>query len=218
MAQLARGLTNKLLHAPSVQMKKMSAEGRIDALALAQELFALDERAAPLTGTYACMKASLLKKLDVLSDRYEELTALLGDAEVISDQTRFRRLLPAESRRGRTGDPGVPRLPQGAGRPRGRPGVAQGQRPGVARPRRGGGRRSARRSPPSATACSACCCRRIPTTAATCFWKSVPAPVATRRRSSPATCSACIRATPSARAGGSRRCRRTRASTVATRK
>ena len=45
MAQLARGLTNKLLHAPSVQMKKMSAEGRIDALALAQELFALDEGA-----------------------------------------------------------------------------------------------------------------------------------------------------------------------------
>jgi glutamyl-tRNA reductase len=43
LAQLARGLTNKLLHAPSVQMKKLSAEGRIDALALAQELFALDE-------------------------------------------------------------------------------------------------------------------------------------------------------------------------------
>ena len=36
---------------------------------------------------------------------------------------------------------------------------------------------------PSATACSACC-RRIPTTAATCSWRSVPAPVATRRRSS----------------------------------
>ncbi|KEZ67714.1 peptide chain release factor 1, partial [Pseudomonas syringae pv. syringae FF5] len=36
------------------------------------------------------MKASLLNKLDVLSDRFEELTALLGDAEVISDQTRFR--------------------------------------------------------------------------------------------------------------------------------
>ncbi|MBO3275025.1 glutamyl-tRNA reductase [Pseudomonas schmalbachii] len=43
MAQLARGLTNKLLHAPSVQMKKLSAEGRIDALTLAQELFALEE-------------------------------------------------------------------------------------------------------------------------------------------------------------------------------
>lgn len=43
LAQLARGLTNKLLHAPSVQMKKLSADGRIDALAVAQELFALDE-------------------------------------------------------------------------------------------------------------------------------------------------------------------------------
>jgi peptide chain release factor 1 len=36
------------------------------------------------------MKASLLNKLDTLHDRYEELTALLGDAEVISEQTRFR--------------------------------------------------------------------------------------------------------------------------------
>jgi glutamyl-tRNA reductase len=45
LAQLARGLTNKLLHAPSVRMKKLTAEGRIDALSLAQELFALDESA-----------------------------------------------------------------------------------------------------------------------------------------------------------------------------
>ncbi|MDT4826466.1 Peptide chain release factor 1 [compost metagenome] len=36
------------------------------------------------------MKASLLNKLDTLQDRFEELTALLGDAEVISEQTRFR--------------------------------------------------------------------------------------------------------------------------------
>jgi glutamyl-tRNA reductase len=43
LAQLARGLTNKLLHAPSVQLKKLSAEGRFDALAMAQELFALNE-------------------------------------------------------------------------------------------------------------------------------------------------------------------------------
>jgi glutamyl-tRNA reductase len=41
--QLARGLTNKLMHAPSVQLKKLSAEGRLDALAMAQELFALGE-------------------------------------------------------------------------------------------------------------------------------------------------------------------------------
>jgi len=43
LAMLARGLTNKLLHAPSVQMKKLTAAGRLDALDLAQELFALDE-------------------------------------------------------------------------------------------------------------------------------------------------------------------------------
>src|SRR5690606_7957250 len=35
-------------------------------------------------------KASLLNKLDLLHDRFEELTALLGDGEVIADQTRFR--------------------------------------------------------------------------------------------------------------------------------
>jgi len=45
LAQLARGLTNKLLHAPSVQLKKFSADGRADALGVAQELFALDEGA-----------------------------------------------------------------------------------------------------------------------------------------------------------------------------
>ncbi len=43
LAQLARGLTNKLLHAPSVKLKKISADGRFEALAVAQELFALDE-------------------------------------------------------------------------------------------------------------------------------------------------------------------------------
>src|SRR3989344_5698764 len=47
LALLARGLTNKLLHAPSVQLKKFSADGRVDALGVAQELFALDEGAPP---------------------------------------------------------------------------------------------------------------------------------------------------------------------------
>jgi len=46
LMQLARGLTNKLLHAPSVQLKKLTAEGRLDALAMAQELFALGEGAS----------------------------------------------------------------------------------------------------------------------------------------------------------------------------
>ncbi|ARU87479.1 peptide chain release factor 1 [Pseudomonas sp. M30-35] len=36
------------------------------------------------------MKPSLLNKLDLMQDRFEELTALLGDAEVISNQSQFR--------------------------------------------------------------------------------------------------------------------------------
>lgn len=36
------------------------------------------------------MKASLVNRLDRLQDRYEELSALLGDAQVISDQTKYR--------------------------------------------------------------------------------------------------------------------------------
>ena len=38
------------------------------------------------------MKASLLVKLETLVDRYDELAALLSDAEVIADQNRFRTL------------------------------------------------------------------------------------------------------------------------------
>ncbi len=40
---LARSITNKLIHAPSVQMKKASAEGREDLVRLTQELFELGE-------------------------------------------------------------------------------------------------------------------------------------------------------------------------------
>ncbi|WP_116368544.1 peptide chain release factor 1 [Parahaliea mediterranea] len=38
------------------------------------------------------MKASLLSKLDTLTDRHEEVAALLGDAETIASQERFRDL------------------------------------------------------------------------------------------------------------------------------
>ena len=36
------------------------------------------------------MKASLINRLDRLQERYEELTALLGDAQVITDQNKYR--------------------------------------------------------------------------------------------------------------------------------
>jgi peptide chain release factor 1 len=38
------------------------------------------------------MKPSLFAKLDVIAERHEEISALLGDAEVISDQNKFRAL------------------------------------------------------------------------------------------------------------------------------
>jgi glutamyl-tRNA reductase len=43
LESLARGITNKLTHAPSVKMKKASSEGRDDLLELTQELFDLGE-------------------------------------------------------------------------------------------------------------------------------------------------------------------------------
>ena len=42
---LARAITNKLIHAPSVRMKQASAEGRDELLRVTQELFELDEDA-----------------------------------------------------------------------------------------------------------------------------------------------------------------------------
>ncbi len=38
------------------------------------------------------MKASIKSKLEALSERHEEIAALLGEAEIISDQNRFRDL------------------------------------------------------------------------------------------------------------------------------
>lgn len=38
------------------------------------------------------MKASIFQKLEVLSDRYQELQALLSDSDIIGDQERFRNL------------------------------------------------------------------------------------------------------------------------------
>jgi len=38
------------------------------------------------------MKDSIRNKLEMLSDRYDEVSHLLGDAEIISDQNKFREL------------------------------------------------------------------------------------------------------------------------------
>ena len=38
------------------------------------------------------MKASLQQKLEISADRYEELSALLSDPDIINDQQKFREL------------------------------------------------------------------------------------------------------------------------------
>mgnify|MGYP000153265043 FL=1 len=43
LTMLARNLTNKLIHSPSIQMKKATAEGREEVLTWTQELFELDQ-------------------------------------------------------------------------------------------------------------------------------------------------------------------------------
>ena len=63
--------------------------------------------------------------------------------------------------------------------------------------RRGAEARRAATWSASRPSCRRRCCPRIRTTSATSSSRSAPAPAATRRRSSPATCSACTRATPS---------------------
>jgi glutamyl-tRNA reductase len=47
LAQLARGLTNKLIHAPTTGLRKASAEGRQDLLAQAQKLLGLETAREP---------------------------------------------------------------------------------------------------------------------------------------------------------------------------
>ncbi|MEY3018109.1 MAG: hypothetical protein RL336_1244 [Pseudomonadota bacterium] len=42
LGQLARGLTNKLIHAPTTQLKRAGENGRLDLLALSRQLFELD--------------------------------------------------------------------------------------------------------------------------------------------------------------------------------
>ena len=50
LESLARAITNKLIHSPSVRMKQASAEGREEMLRVTRELFELDEDAPPVQG------------------------------------------------------------------------------------------------------------------------------------------------------------------------
>jgi glutamyl-tRNA reductase len=50
LENLARSITNKLIHSPSVQMKKASAEGRDELQQLTRELYELDDESGAETG------------------------------------------------------------------------------------------------------------------------------------------------------------------------
>lgn len=52
LANLARGLTNKLLHPPSIALRRASVEGRRQLVASARELFGLDETPPPEGTTF----------------------------------------------------------------------------------------------------------------------------------------------------------------------
>ena len=47
MTQLARSLTNKFLHTPSIELKKASADGREDRIDWAHQLFGLEVEKQP---------------------------------------------------------------------------------------------------------------------------------------------------------------------------
>ena len=80
--------------------------------------------------------------------------------------------------------------------------------PRDARPRRRRSGASSRAGCPIWSARSgSCCCPRTPTTRRAPSSRSAPAPAATRRPCSPATCFACTSATPTSRAGAARCCR-----------
>ena len=113
---MSRAITNKLIHAPTAGLKQASVNGRQDLINSARKLLGLEtESAEPgaeratqeqegqtelelpstaveTTPTYLAMKATLLSKLETLTDRHEEVSALLGDSQTIADQNKFRDL------------------------------------------------------------------------------------------------------------------------------
>ena len=163
------------------------------------------------------MKASLLNKLATLQDRFEELTALLGDAEVISNQPQFR----AYSKEYAEVEPVVQAYRQLCKVQEdlaGAQALLKDSDPDL--------REMAEEEVASARNSLAeledslqrMLLPKDPNDGRNVYLEIRAGTAGTRRRSSPVICSACIRVTPSARAGGSRFSRPARANTVAIRK
>ena len=141
------------------------------------------------------LSTTIIAKLDHLADRHEELSALLADPEVVADRNRYAALSREYAEvepvidayrvfRRKAGELGESESLQSDEDPA----IRDLAREDMALLRTELEGIEARIG-------------ALLTTNATSSWRSVPAPAATRRRSSPATCSACTPGTRKKRAG-----------------
>jgi protein subunit release factor A len=145
----------------------------------------------------------MLDKLTAEEQRYEELTRLLSSNEVQSDPTEYRKHAKALAEV----EPLVERFREYKVIARD---VAQTEE--LAAGADADMRELAREELKSllvrrdaiVAELKSCSCRKTRTTPRTSSSKSAPAPAATKRRCSPASCIACTRNSPSVRAGASR--------------
>ena len=133
------------------------------------------------------MKASLQGKLEKLADRFEELSGLLSDPEIIGNQKKFRDL----SREYSEIDP-VVKCYQNYLKVAANLDAARAMQDDSDPEMREMGQEEAREAT-----------TRIPAMAPMCFWKCAPAPAVMRRRFLPVICSACTANMPSRMAGKS---------------
>jgi Zn-dependent M32 family carboxypeptidase len=144
------------------------------------------------------MKPSIVAKLEALHERHEEVQALLGDAQTIADQERFRALSreyaqlsdvsrcftdwqqiqeDIETAQMMLDDPEMRDMAQEELRD------------------------AKEKANNWNSTCKFFCCLKILTMSAAPSWKCVPGPAAMKRRYSQAICSVCIPAMPSRVAG-----------------
>ena len=102
--KLGNALTNKLIHPTTAAIRGAASEDRLDQLDFIQHTYDLqvptaeDGQAAPeglgkrRRGILVLLTDSMMSKLESLRDRFEEVAALLSDAEVMADRESFTAL------------------------------------------------------------------------------------------------------------------------------
>ena len=142
----------------------------------------------------------MFDKLPAIEARYETLMSLISDPAVQAEPAEYRKHTKALSEIQETVDAFRTYKGCSTSRAQAEELAADPDMRELAQDELTRSARSATRSSSSSRSCSR---RATPTTRRTSSSKFAPAPAARKRRCSPPTCSACIRATPSARAGSS---------------